>query len=162
MGNSPRFNFEGMINERGGDANHGYTQIFRNGAIEATKANIVRTTDRGFGIPGLGLEQQFFERYAPYIEGLKAIGVEPPLYVMVTLEGVSGAHYYVRNDMFADELVAFDRDVLFLPECMIPEYGSPETYHAAVRPAFDALWNAVGFPKSEFFDATGRWVGPRR
>lgn len=40
-GMTPRFNFHGFINERGGDQNHGYTQIFRNGALEATKAGIV-------------------------------------------------------------------------------------------------------------------------
>lgn len=37
-----RFNFDGVINERGGADNNGYTQIFRNGIIEATKGGIVR------------------------------------------------------------------------------------------------------------------------
>jgi hypothetical protein len=41
-GMTPRFNFHGFVNERGGDQNHGYTQIFRNGSLEATKAGIVR------------------------------------------------------------------------------------------------------------------------
>jgi hypothetical protein len=162
MSNSSRFNFEGVINERGGDANHGYTQIFRNGIVEATKANIVRVTNGGRGIPGLGLEKHFFERYASYIDGLKAIGIDPPLIVMLTLEGVSGAYYHVKNDMFMDDPMAFDRDVLYLPDCMISEYGPPESYHAAIRPAFDALWNAVGFSRSQFFNQAGLWVGSQR
>ena len=41
MGMTPRFNFEGVVNERGGDQNFGYTQVFRNGALEATKAKII-------------------------------------------------------------------------------------------------------------------------
>jgi len=161
-GHSPRFNFDGVINERGDELNHGYTQIFRNGAIEATKANIVREHQGRRGVAGLSLEQYFFERYASYIAGLKALGIEPPITVMITLEGIAGAYYHVYNDAFADELVPFDRDVLYLPDCLIGAYGPNESYHVAIRPAFDALWNAVGFSASQFFDDSGLWVGPRR
>ena len=41
MGMTPRFNFEGVINYRGGEKCFGYTQIFRNGIIEATKAGFL-------------------------------------------------------------------------------------------------------------------------
>jgi hypothetical protein len=161
MGMSPRFNFEGVINERGGEKNHGYTQIFRSGALEATKASILRSSDRGVGIPGLGLEQTFFERYDPYLSGLRALGVEPPLVLMLSLEGVRGARYFVSNNFLEDDPVAIDRDVLQLPECVLTEYGPPAITHAAIRPAFDALWNAAGYPEAGFFSAAGVWRGKR-
>jgi hypothetical protein len=148
-----------VINERGGEQNHGYTQIFRSGSIEATKANILRRTDRGLGIPGKGLEESFFERYDGYLGGLRQLGVEPPLVLMLTLEGVRGARYFVSNDIFDDEHVAIDRDVLHLPECVLVEYGPQSTTHTAIRPAFDSLWNAVGFAGSRFFSRTGIWNG---
>ncbi len=163
MGNSPRFNFDGVINERGGEINHGYTQVFRNGIIEATKASLITETHGKKGIAGLKLEQQFFGSLSKYINGLKAIGVEPPLVVMLTFEGVDGAYYYVIGGTFADDSLPIDRSILYLPECVINDYGNDADYHRAVRPAFDALWNAVGFSGSLFFDSdSGLWVGKKQ
>lgn len=161
-GMSPRFNFDGVINERGGEQNHGYTQIFRNGSVEATKAGILRTGQRGLGIPGQGLEQHFFDRYESYLNGLRALGVQPPLVLMVTLEGVRGARYFVADSMFDDEHTPIDSDTLFLPDCLLTEYGSTMVYHQAIRPAFDALWNAVGHSGSRFFSPDGLWTGRLR
>jgi hypothetical protein len=162
-GMSPRFNFEGVINDRGGENNHGYTQIFRTGIVEATKASVLRRTNRVLGIPGSGLEGQFFERYESYINGLKALAIQPPLILMITLEGVKGARYFVSNDVFDDdEPRTFDRDILHLPDCLLTEYGSTQVCHSAIRPAFDALWNAVGYPKSQFYSEDGVWTGSRQ
>lgn len=163
MGMTPRFNFEGFINERGGDVNHGYTQIFRNGALEATKGNVLRMHNGRPHVPGLALERYFFEVFESYVNGLRDLGIAPPLVAMVTLEGVEGAIYAVAANPFDDPLPTLERPTMFLPECVINEYGPTASYHRAIRPAFDALWNAIGYPASRFFDANGIWVGdPRR
>ena len=162
MGMSSRFNFEGFINERGGELNHGYTQVFRNGALEATKAQIARQHDGEVVIGGLGLEQQFFEVFPNYVDGLRNLGVAPPLVVMLTLEGVEGAVYAVRENVFNEQRPLLDRSLVLLPECVINEYGPAVTYHQAIRPAFDTLWNAIGYSRSQFFDDTGLWVGNAR
>ena len=54
---------------RGGEINHGYTQVFRNGIVEATKANLVRPHKGQNGIGGHHLEQCIFNDLAYYIEG---------------------------------------------------------------------------------------------
>ena len=159
-GMTPRFNFHGFINERGGDQNHGYTQIFRNGALEATKAGIVRDQDN-LRIPGLKTEKDIFERLPPYIDGLRDIGVPPPLIIMFTLEGVKGAYYKVTSDSWGEYEPPLADKVLFLPECVLENYGTALEYHKAARPAFDALWNAIGYSKSQFFNEDGLWVGKR-
>jgi hypothetical protein len=161
-GMTPRFNFHGFINERGGDQNHGYTQIFRNGALEATKAGIVKQREGNFLIPGLKTERDIFERLSPYIDGLRDIGVPPPLIIMFTLEGVKGAYYKVMSDSWGEYEPPLADKVLFLPECVLEDYGTALEYHKAVRPAFDALWNAIGYSKSQFFDEDGLWVGNQR
>lgn len=160
-GMTPRFNFEGFINERGGEVNHGYTQIFRNGALEATKGNVLRMRNGRPHVPGLALERYFFEVFESYVNGLRDLGIAPPLAAMITLEGVEGAVYAVAANPFDDPLPTLDRPIMFLPECVINEYGPTAAYHQAVRPAFDALWNAIGYPASQFFDANGIWVGAR-
>jgi len=163
MSLSPRYNLDGVINERGNEANYGYTQIFRNGIVEATKANLVRENGHGRNsIWAPNLEEHIFNALPNYINGLRSLDVQPPLVLMLTLEGVAGAFYLVKNDTYFDELQSFDRAIIRLPECIVEEYSANIVdYHRAVKPAFDALWNAIGFPKCLFFDeTTGRWRGP--
>jgi hypothetical protein len=162
MGMNPRFNFEGYINERGGELNHGYTQVFRNGALEATKANLVRQHNGHPHIAGLLLERHFFEVFESYVNGLRDLGIAAPLVVMVTLEGVEGAVYAVRQNVFDEPMPTLDRPLMLLPECVINEYGPGLSYHRSIRPAFDALWNAIGYSASQFFNEAGLWVGDGR
>jgi hypothetical protein len=161
-GMTPRFNFHGFVNERGGDQNHGYTQIFRNGSLEATKACIVKKREDRVFIPGGALEKDIFQRISPYIDGLRDIGVPPPLIIMFTLEGTKGAEYAVMENVWGEYEPPLSDEVLFLPECILEDYGTVLEYHKAVRPAFDALWNAIGYSKSQYFDEKGFWVGKQR
>lgn len=158
-GMSPRFNFHGFINERGGEKNYGYTQIFRNGILEATKADIVRIRDDRTFIPGLAFERYIFERLSEYIDGLKNIEVPTPLIIMFTLEGVKNVDYLVSDDPWGNYEYSITDDILFLPECFLEDYGEALKYHQVVRPAFDTLWNSVGYSKSQYFDDRGYWVG---
>ncbi|PTB82024.1 hypothetical protein C9933_02260, partial [Methylophaga nitratireducenticrescens] len=143
------------------EQNHGYTQVFRIGAVEATMACITREHEGKIVIPGLGIEGYIFKSLTPYINGLKELGVPTPLVVMFTLEGVSGAKYAVLSRRFFGEDAPLTDDILRLPVCIIEEYGADLDYHKAVRPAFESLWNAIGFARSQFFDEEGRWVGDR-
>ena len=157
MGMTPCFNFEGVVNERGGDQNFGYTQVFRNGALEATKAKIISERDGDKLIPGHKFERDIFEVLPGYLNGLRDIGVPPPLVILFTLEGVRGVGYAVLRGMFDDHLPAIEREILFLPECLINEYGPEADYHRAVRPAFDALWNTTGRACAQSFSDDGVW-----
>lgn len=159
MGMSPRFNFDGFINARGGEQNEGYTQVYRSGIIEATLANITNEIDGDSYVPGLFVENAIFEVLDGYIDGLKTIGVAPPLVLMVTLEGIGGALYAVTRNRHVRKQHRIDRSPLLLPECVIDEYGSKEDYHRCIKPAFDALWNAIGYSGSQFFNENDVWVG---
>lgn len=150
---SPRFNIHGFVNERGGEENHGYTQVFRNGCIEAAISQVMRKNNGLVGIPGRGLEAELFTRVPEYLNALRALGVPAPLVVMISFEGVRGAVYHVINDNF----VPLSHDLIHLPECLVEDYGETIDYHRAMRPAFDALWNACNFPRSLFFRDDGQW-----
>jgi hypothetical protein len=76
-GFSPRYNLDGVINEIGEEINRGYTQVFRNGIVEATRAKLVREIDGRNRIGGLRLEEQIIGALTRYIDGLKALDVEP-------------------------------------------------------------------------------------
>ena len=50
-------------------------------------------------------------------------------------------------------------NIMRLPACFLEDYGTETDHHRAVRPAFNALWNAIGYSKSQFFDEDGHWRG---
>jgi Putative DNA-binding domain len=158
-GMSPRFNFEGFINERGGDQNYGYTQVFRNGAIEATKASIVRTHEGTKFIPSGAFEKSIFNILSGYLNGLRDVGIPPPLVVLLTLEAVKGVRYRVKQNIYDIPEPIIEQDLIFLPECLINEYGPDSDYHREIKPAIDALWNAAGFPSANTYSRDGVWVG---
>lgn len=159
MGLTPRFNLDGFINERGGEANHGYTQVFRSGVVEAAKASMIREHEGRRLIPGVAMETHFFEVVPGYFEGLRALGVPAPLCLMITLEGVDGVAYAVRRERWDDQEPPLNRNEIVLPECIISEYGDRRSYISALRPAFDALWNASGYVEAQTFNAAGEWTG---
>lgn len=159
-GMTPQFNFDGVINYRGGERCYGYTQIFRNGIIEATKADTVRDRNGRKIIPSLSFEKYIFEALPGYLNGLRTLDVPSPLVVMLSLQEIAGALLAVKSDA-DDSPVPFNSSELLLPEIMIEDYGTDQDYQKAVRPAFDALWNAAGYAASQYFSDDNLWVGER-
>jgi hypothetical protein len=92
-----------------------------------------------------------------YLTALQGLDVPPPIVLMIALQGVRGARLAVAGYQYIDAPPAIDRAVLELPEIIIERYGTEDEYQRAARPAFDALWNTGGFPRSQHYDETGRW-----
>jgi schlafen family protein len=162
MGYSPRVNFDGFANLHYGNDGKcwSYTQVFRNGAIEAVKVRVVSDIKAGqLHIPTLDFDRWIFEQLSSYFAALQRLEVPPPIILMISLQGVRGARLGIRTDTLEDP-PKIDRDVLELPECVIEQYGSEIDYQRIARPAFDALWNTGGFFRSKHFDSTGKWSPP--
>lgn len=51
--------------------------------------------------------------------------------------------------------VPIDRDMLPVAEVMIENFGGQP--HTILRPIFDAVWNAAGWPRSMNYDEQGNW-----
>jgi hypothetical protein len=155
---SPRFNFEGFINVQGGTMCNGYTQIFRNGSIEAVRVGARHTPHQQAFLPTAGIESEVIKSLISYLGGLKNIGVPPPLVGLLTIEGFRGALLGVHDRHRSyEEDTPISYDVLQLPEFVIEDYGTRADYEKAIRPTFDAMWNAGGYPNARSFDAEGRW-----
>jgi hypothetical protein len=160
MGYSPRINFEGFgtFSMVSAGLCQSYTQVFRNGIIEAVKVGIIKKTDHGVVVlPSLAFDEWILEVLPLYLKALRELNVPAPITMMLSLQGVRGARLGVRD--LLDPPPPFDLAVLELPEVVIEQYGTFEAYQRTIRPAFDALWNAAGFFASKYFDAGGRWVG---
>jgi Putative DNA-binding domain len=162
MGYSPRINFEGFATFFMGSDGlcRSYTQVFRNGIIEAVKVPLLGNSDGDVLIlPSLAFDKWIFEVLPLYLKALRELNVPAPITMMLSLQGVRGAFLVTHANWHINPPPPFDRAVLELPEVVIEQYGTFEAYQRTVRPAFDALWNAGGFFASKHFDADGRWVG---
>jgi hypothetical protein len=155
-----RFNLDGLINECSGEECYGYTQVFRNGIVEATRANIVAEWD-----DVKILHWDYMMDIVPaYFDGLRALDVPVPIIFMVSYQGVAGARLGIERSSYRlAQIQPFPHDIdpVLLPEVIVDDYGSREEYIGAMRPIFDTLWNAAGLPRCSFYDDKGHWTGPR-
>jgi hypothetical protein len=143
-----------------------YLQIFRNGCIEAVETSLLRIPEGSPSVIESGAyENELIVALSRFLSIQQRLGIEPPLFVMISMLGVRG--YCVkpaRSDdidpfWWLDRAKPIDRDVLILPEIVVDnfEVDSAET----MRPIFDAIWNASGWSRSLNYDDEGKWLDKR-
>lgn len=164
-GNKERYNFDGFLVYRQNDDSecaYSYVQVFRNGSIEAVDAYMIHERgDKHYISPEY--EEKLLQALPRYLGVQKQLGVELPLFLMVSLLGVSGYTMYVDSMVFFHDIYEYhpiDRDALLVPEMLVENYESDPT--EVMKPIFDAIWNAAGWPRSMNYDNEGNWVGVRR
>jgi hypothetical protein len=158
-GNSPRINIDGFINIRGGGANcYGYTQLFRNGCIEAVKVRILFDRNGTIMLGSVDFESTLVEAVPKYIRALETLGIDCPIVVAATLLGVKGAVLGIDNAFDPPDPIR--KDNVFLPEIIIEEYSTEDNYVKKLKTLIDVLWNAAGRIESKNFDAQGAWKNP--
>lgn len=157
--NGPRHNFDGLLtySDRQG-ASYSYLQLFRNGIIETVNTSLL---DRRFEknvIPGVAYETALMRVVKRYFSIEKRLGVEPPCFLMLSLLGVKG--YTMSSSVYWDEGHPIDRDSIIIPEVMVESFEAEPG--AVLRPIFDVVWNAAGWPGSVNYDEEGKWREARR
>ncbi len=157
---SSRINLDGLVTYSGIDnGSMSYTQLFRNGAVEAVEAywlNVSRSTGSR-SIPHVAVEGDLL-RYLPTLLGIqKGLGASTPIVVALTLTESSGLV------MASDDMYLFDRgnqireENLVLPETIVESFDEPPS--KILKPLFDLIWNASGYAKSKNFDDQRNWIG---
>lgn len=160
---SNRHNFDGYLTYSELSEGHPYTylQVFRTGGVEAVEAHIM--TDHGqdnFRIPGEYYERELLESLKRFLSLQERMGVETPLFVMLSVLGVSGYVIDVGDRWSLERRVLsqpIDRDDLILPETIVESFESNPA--DIMKPIFDAVWNAAGWPCSMNYDEASQWKG---
>jgi len=160
---SSRYNLDGFMtySEFGSNKTNSYTQVYRNGIIEAVEGFLFRPhNDEGLYIPSIAYEEELIEALNCYIKVMKIIEVEPPMLIFLTLVGVKGYYMGVgRQRITFVTPPSIDREILLLPEVIIENYDiAPEKI---LKPCFDAIWNACGYSESLNYDDDGNWKSRR-
>ncbi len=151
------YNFDGLLcsDIPSMPPNTGYVQVFRNGVIEAVDTNLLRLEPDGRKwIRGSAHEHETVEAVKRYLSVQHFLAVGEPLAIIVTLTGVKGYRMYVGGLRF-DTGVPIDRDLLLIPEVIVEGYNV--NVGRALRPVFDAMWSAAGYPGSFSYDHDGNW-----
>ena len=148
----PRFNFDGLISNLHGT----YTQVFRNGIIEAVDTTILGVSRELRVTAGHIYEKRLLEAIKRYLAAQKQLGVEPPIFVMISLLEVKG--FKIRFDGLENWIIEedhiIDRAKLILPEIMIDNFDNKLT--EVMRPVFDTIANAAGWARSMTYDENGK------
>lgn len=159
-GGDDRFNLDGFITYDRSQAvttgSRTYCQIYRSGQIESVCADFVS----GGGIASVAYEKDIIQAVLRNLGVLKALEVPCPLLIFLSMVGVSGARLLVSARRMDNHNAPIDRDTLILPDILVEDYASvpgKNQVARALRPVFDAVWNACGYARSFNFDEEGNW-----
>lgn len=146
-----RHNFDGYLSFKNQLT---YLQVFRNGIIEAVDASIMEPKGSELTIPSLTFERKLLDALPRFLAIQRQLGVEPPLFIILSLLGVSGYTMGVNTSRL--DTYPIDRDALLLPEIILEKFDCNPS--EVMRPIFDAIWNAAGWPRSMNYNENGERV----
>jgi hypothetical protein len=158
-----RYNLDGFLSYSASTSgkSHSYIQLFRNGIIEIVEGLLLKPDNGKLWIPSIAYEREIIGALNESLDTLKSLDIELPIFVFLTLIGVRGYKMmYLKYQLVESESAPIDRDILLLPEVLIESYDVKS--ERILKPIFDSVWNACGFPKSLNYDKNGEWAPPRR
>lgn len=131
-----------------------YVLISRMGWLEAVSADILYGEIQS-GAPTIAsyvLERKLIDRGDTYMRYLSSIGVDPPLYVMLSLTGVKGYVMAGRNTARG----RINHSEIVTPANIVESFEVPADI--LLKPCLDVVWNAAGFEGSQHYNEQGRWT----
>jgi hypothetical protein len=164
-----RLNFDGALNFKPSQQPglvDSYAQVFRTGAVEMCNARLLRPRPQTGNVidprrvVSSVLENEVRLASAKALNVVATLGVPLPYLLFITLTGVEGYVLYLtptRPPQFPAR-APIDRDTLYIPGRIFDAPGG--SVDPILKPAFDAIWNAAGYPASENFSEDGRWTAP--
>lgn len=160
-----RFNLDGFVRHAGPNdgPQQGYTQAFRDGAVEGVCCTYKFKGQMGgpMQISGPGIEGEVVKALDVYLGTLAKHGFGGPVSVMLTVLGARGCRLYSGNEYvnMLEAAITIDRDVLILPDLVVEQI--PADARAFMRPTFDALWQSSGYKRSFGYKEDGSWDAKR-
>lgn len=154
-----QYNLEGyLIFNESYDKNFyvSYTQIFRNCIIEAISTDFSYLSDekKSYFIYQC-YENTLIQGLKRYLKLFSLMNDFTPIIVFTTIINIRG-YIMEYNPGFGRSFGnPIDRDNLILPEVMIEDYNVD--LYQVMKPIFDTVWNAAGYPRSLNYDEQGNW-----
>ena len=166
-GISCRYNLDGFLLHGAtadSDPPESYTQLFRNGGVEIAVGNYlwmksIGANERLF-CAGQSLNSEMANAIETAIAGSFLLGATPPVAVMVSFLDGAGSILSMDEGLLPLHDKVLDRNALLFEPLVIQEGQLQQGWQKVLRPVFDSLWNAFGYPRcSVLFDQAGNWTG---
>jgi hypothetical protein len=144
----PRHNFDGLLSYAKADGScFSYLQLFRNGSVEAVNTSLLGRIDRQDRSP----ELYIYDRYAGHVTDLvksilslqKGLGVEPPLFIMLSFLGVKHYTMAFSGTSSYGEGHPIDQNDLLVPEELIESLDT--NIETVMNRIYGIVWNAAGY-----------------
>lgn len=136
-----------------------YTEVSRRGIIEAVYSFSDGPNDAKY-IHSVAFEEKLIQALTRYLPQMVALELQPPFYIylsFVEMTGYSLRVPYVNGFGYQD--LPCDQHILTIPEIVVSDPSFPA--QTILKPIFDMVWNAFGFPGSQNYDDLGAW-NPRK
>lgn len=132
-----------------------YAQFFRNGAIEGVGE--LRSDD---GVVSrfltADLTNVVVSRVRQYLDVLKSFDMGLPVYVFLSIcNATRTVHRFVTYYGNWGETKPLQREIVTLPDVYVESFDADVI--DLMRPAFNALWNAVGLEQCDRYNDVGKW-----
>ncbi len=154
-GGNSRFNVDGFMNYSGQKEVMAYSQIFRDGRLEAAMTDIGYEQNGCFVIRDTICEQAVFSLVGSYVQFCGAIGLEAPVAMFSALVGCVGYRFKMnpRFPDFSDHSI--DRSPAYLPEVVLASLDIKPM--SCLRAWCDTFWQSAGVAAALSFDDQGDW-----
>jgi hypothetical protein len=162
-GGHKRFNADGYLINDGKTNLRSYSQLFRNGCVEAAMAEVTYSRPNGGSLQLFRdniCEMAVFEIVKHYLKFCIAAEISAPIRMYSALLGCKGVHFCTHWGAYDASEHPIDRSPVFLPSLEITDLAADVT--ATCRPWCDSLAQAAGLERSQNFDANGIWHERRR
>lgn len=157
---NPVPNFDGRIAYAGRPEASSYIQVFRSGAVESVNTDLVYEADNSLGLRVRQIELDVLrsvQQASVFFDSQS--GLEPPCLVMFSVVGVEGSYIFPPNPGYGtDHLHQVELDHLEFLDIQLNDLLGDVTN--VMRPVFDWLWQAGGWPRSLSYDSEGQFMSP--
>jgi hypothetical protein len=158
-GASPATNLDGLIVHPPPEDGRlvAYTQIFRNGAVEAVDFGAILHDARPL-IPSVSATAFFRDAIDQYLRELARHGISGPAVVAGALLNVVGYTLGIDHSRWMEVPRTADRPHLVLPEHWVEDVSAQQDPDVVAHPMLDILWQSFGLERCRLYDAAGRWT----
>lgn len=120
LGWASQINFDGVVCAANPEPSAAYTQVYRNGVIEAVRIGVLSTQIAPKVIPSLAFEEAVVTYVSHCFSPMKRLGLSPPLFIALSLIGVQGTRMALSMRESTSQTI--DREVLVLPEVLVEDF----------------------------------------
>ncbi len=131
-----------------------YNQIFRNGSLEVFKTGV---NYQGIKVIGFSsFEQDLINGVSDSKTIFEFFGLNFPIIIFHSILDIQDYSIQAKSLIRSTGGHPFTQNDFLLPEILLNE-SQLDNLPLALKPLFDPIWNAVGYPQSPNFNPEGEW-----